>query len=165
MIFADSLPKIKAFLRPAKLSPSSTTLLLALLAAFLGGRPSASAAAAAIRSQARHRAAIVRFLARCRWARDWLLLGQVADLLLQQEARTAGTWVFIVDQTYVGQQGQKTENTFSRANTRPRQKKGNRKHKKHAQRSCHGFVMGLLLTPSGLRIPCRSEERRVGKEC
>ena len=31
---------------------------------------------------------------------------------------------------------------------------GNRKHKKHARRSCHGFVCGLLLTPSGLRIPC-----------
>jgi hypothetical protein len=154
MIFANSLPKIKAFLRPAKLSPSSTALLLGLLAAFLGGRPSASAAAAAIRSQARHRAALVRFLARCRWARDWLLLGQLAELLLQQEARRDGTWVFIVDQTYIGQQGQKTENTFSRANTRPRRKKGNRKHKKHAKRSCHGFVMGLLLTPSGLRLPC-----------
>jgi hypothetical protein len=154
MIFANSLPKIKAFLRPAKLSPSSTTLLLGLLAAFLGGRPSAAAAAAAIRSQARHRAAIVRFLARCRWARDWLLLGQLAELLLQQEARSAGTWVFILDQTYIGQQGQKTENTFSRANTRRRPKKGQRKHKKHAKRSCHGFVMGLLLTPAGLRIPC-----------
>jgi Transposase DDE domain len=155
MIFANSLPKIKTFLRPAKLSPS-TTLLLGLLAAFLGshGRPSAAAAAAAIRSQARHRAAIVRFLARCRWARDWLLLGQVAELLLQQEARTDGIWVFLLDQTYLGQQGHKTENTFSRANVRPRKKKGNRKHKKHAKRSCHGFVMGLLLTPLGLRIPC-----------
>src|SRR5262249_32921130 len=25
---------------------------------------------------------------------------------------------------------------------------------KHARRSCHGFVCGLLLTPSGRRIPC-----------
>jgi hypothetical protein len=48
MIFANSLPPLQAFLRPAKLSPSSTTLLLGSLVAFLAGRPSA----AAIRSQA-----------------------------------------------------------------------------------------------------------------
>src|SRR5262249_23426420 len=47
-----------------------------------------------------------------------------------------------------------TQNTFSRANYRPRPKNSQRRQKKHAQRSCHCFVMGLLLTPSGLRIPC-----------
>ena len=78
----------------------------------------------------------------------------VADLLLQAEANRGGTWLFILDQTYCGQQGQKAENTFSRANVRKRAKKGQRKNKKCAKRSCHGFVMGLLLTPSGLRIPC-----------
>jgi hypothetical protein len=93
-------------------------------------------------------------LARGHWSKDWTVLSAVADLLLHQEARRAGTWIFILDQTYVGQQGQKTENTFSRANYRRRPKKGNRKNKKHAKRSCHGFVCGLLLTPSGLRIPC-----------
>src|SRR6266542_1664300 len=63
---------------------------------------------------------------------------------------------------HVGQQGQQTENTFSRANSRPRPKKGNRKNKQHAQRSCHGFVCGLLLTPSGLRIPCCRAYYTVG---
>ena len=89
---------------------------------------------------------LTRFLARCHWSRDWAVLDAVADLLLRQEARRHGTWVFLLDQTYVGQQGQKTENTFSRANYRPRAKKGDRKNKKHAKRSCHGFVCGLLLT-------------------
>lgn len=156
MIFADALPRIKTFLRPARLSTTTTTLLLRLLAAFVcpHRRLSAAQAASAIRSQARHRAQVVRFLARCHWSRDWSMLATVADLLLQQEAQRCGTWVFILDQTYVGQQGCHTENTFSRANYRPRRKKGNRKNKKHAKRSCHGFVMGLLLTPSGLRIPC-----------
>ena len=77
-----------------------------------------------------------------------------ADLLLRQETHAAGEWVFILDQTYVGQQGVTTENTFSRANYRQRPPKGHRQNKKHAKRSGHGFVMGLLLSPSGLRIPC-----------
>jgi hypothetical protein len=156
VIFADALPRIKSFLRPARLTAATTALLIRLLAAFVNhrGRLSASQAAGAIRSQARHRAQLTRFLARCHWSKDWVVLAAVADLLWQHEARRGGTWVFILDQTYVGQQGQHTENTFSRANYRKRPKKGNRKNKKHAKRSCHGFVCGLLLSPSGLRIPC-----------
>jgi Transposase DDE domain len=156
MIFADALPRIKTFLRPARLSTTTTALLVRLIAAFVcpHRRLSAAQAASAIRSQARHRAQVVRFLARCHWSGDWSVLAAVAELLLQQETQRGGTWVFLLDQTYVGQQGCQTENTFSRANYRPRRKKGNRKNKKHAKRSCHGFVMGLLLTPSGLRIPC-----------
>jgi Transposase DDE domain len=156
MIFADALPRIKTFLRPAQQSATTTALLIRLIAAFVcpHRRLSATQAASAIGSQARHRAQIVRFLARCHWSQDWSVLAAVADLLLQQETQRSGPWVFILDQTYVGQQGCHTENTFSRANYRPRRKKGNRKNKKHAKRSCHGFVLGLLLTPSGLRIPC-----------
>lgn len=156
MIFADTLPRIKTFLRPARLAAATQALLVRLIAAFLHhpGRMSASQAAAAIRSQARHRAQLARFLARCRWSKDWAVLTAVAGLLLAEEAGRGGTWAFLLDQTYVGQQGHKAENTFSRANYRPRQKKGSRKQKKHARRSCHGFVVGLLLTPSGLRVPC-----------
>jgi hypothetical protein len=156
MIFTTSLPKIKAFLRPAHLSATTVALLVRLLSAFCQhpGRMSADAAAKAVRSQTRHRAQIARFLARSHWSKDWSLLQDVAGLLLQQEQRTDGLWLFLLDQTYCGQQGQKTENTFSRANYRPRAKKSNRKQKKHARRSCHGFVHGLLLTPSGFRLPC-----------
>lgn len=156
MIFAATLPQVKAFLRPAALPATTVTLLIRLITAFCHhpGRMSAAAAAEALRAQARHRAALTRFLARRHWARDWSLLATVADLLLQAEANRGGTWLFLLDQTYCGQQGQKTENTFSRANVRKRLQKGNRKNKKCAKRSCHGFVMGLLLTPSGLRLPC-----------
>jgi hypothetical protein len=159
MIMDDALPGIKAFFKATTLKPNAVGMLMRLVAAFTChiGRMSAAQAAGAIRSQARHRAALVRFLGQLRWSRNWLGLTEVADLLLQAESRRQGTWVFIVDQTYCGQQGQKTENTFSRANYRPRPKKSQRRQKKYAKRSCHGFVMGLLLTPSGLRIPsCRS---------
>lgn len=158
MIMDDSLPGIKSFFQATTLKPKAVGMLIRLVAAFTGhvGRMSAAQAAQAIRTQARHRAAVVRFLAQVKWSRDWAVLTQLADLLLQAEGKRQGTWVFVVDQTYCGQQGQKAENTFSRANYRPRPKKGQRRQKKYARRSCHGFVMGLLLTPSGLRLPsCR----------
>ena len=159
MIFPDALPRIKSFLRPARLAAPAQALLVRLIAAFLHhpGRMSAACAAAAVRSEARHRAQLARFLARAGWARDWSLLDACAGLLLKQEARAGGTWVFILDQTYVGQQGQKTENTFSCGNRTRRPREGRRYQRRGlARRSCHGFVMGLLLSPSGLRVPsCR----------
>jgi hypothetical protein len=157
MIFTNSLPKIKTFLRPAQLSATTVALLVRLITAFCQhpGRMSAEAAAKALRAQQRHRAQIARFLARHHWSKDWALLQDVAGLLLAQEGRSCGTWVFILDQTYCGQQGQKTENTFSCGNRTRRPAKGRRYQKRrHARRSCHGFVCGLLLTPSGLRLPC-----------
>lgn len=156
MIMDDALPGIKAFFQSTSLKANAVAMLIRLVAAFTChiGRMSAAQAAGSIRSQARHRAALVRFLAQVRWSRDWQVLTEVAGLLLQAESARRGTWVFIIDQTYCGQQGQKTENTFSRANYRPRAKKSQRRQKKHAKRSCHCFVMGLLLTPSGLRVPC-----------
>jgi len=156
VILSQPLPRGKRFFRPTGLRGATLALLLRLVAAFVHHqrRMSASQAASLLRCQARHRAALTRFLAQAGWAKDWAVLARVADLLLQQEARRDGTWLFILDQTHVGQQGAKTENTFSRGNYRKRPKKGNRKNKSRAKRSCHCFVCGLLLTPSGLRIPC-----------
>ncbi len=53
VIFADALPRIKTFLRPAGLTSATTALLVRLVAAFVchRGRLSASQAAAAIRSR------------------------------------------------------------------------------------------------------------------
>ncbi len=158
MIFADALPKIKTFLRPARLAASTAALLVRFMTACIShvGALSGSAAAEAIRSEARHRAQLTRFLARRRWSKDWAVLNAVAGLLQQQQARTDGTWIFVLDQTHVGHQGHQTDNTFSRGNSTKRPKRGNRKQKKYARRSCHCFVHGLLITPSGLRIPsCR----------
>jgi hypothetical protein len=153
MIFQDALPHLKTFLKPVPLGQRAHALLVRCLVAFLIhlGKMSASQAAGAVRTQARHRAQITRFLGRSYWRkRD--LLGPLRAALLDLEA-TQGTFVFIVDQTFNGQQGQATENTFSRANYRPRPKKSQRKQRKYARRSCHCFVMGLLITPSGIRIP------------
>jgi DDE family transposase len=156
MIISNALPGFKRFLCRAALSPIAVDMLIRFAAAFIhhDGRMSASQAAGAIRSAARHRAAIIRFLADTHWSENWAVLSAVADLILRLETCRGGTWVFILDQTYCGHQGTHSENTFSRGNYRQRPKKGNRKNKKHARHCCHCFVMGLLLTPSGFRIPC-----------
>jgi hypothetical protein len=156
MILSQALPGFKHFLRRVTLSPFALTMLIRFAAAFIqhDRRMSAQAAACAVRTQARHRAAVIRFLADEHLSTNWLVLVEVAQLLLQLEARRGGTWAFLLDQTFCGQQGALSENTFSRGNYRARPKKGNRHNKKRARYSCHCFVMGLLITPGGLRIPC-----------
>jgi Transposase DDE domain len=157
MILPESLPSIKVFCQSVT-SLTSVVVLSRLIAGFIEhvGRMSASEAAGSIRTAACHRANVVRYLARLGLSRDWRVLELLAEQLLQMESRRSGHWIFIVDQTYNGQSGSKTENTFSRANYRPRQKQSSRKQKKWARRSCQAFVMGLLITPSGYRIPsCR----------
>ena len=157
MILPESLRSFKTFCR--SIAPVTSVILLSRwVAAFVEhhGRMTASEAAGAIRTSACHRANVIRYLARLGVHRNWQMLEQLAEPLLAMEHRTSGVWVFIVDQTYNGQSGVKTENTFSRANYRPRPKQSARKQKKGARRSCQGFVMGLLITPSGYRIPsCR----------
>jgi len=156
MIMQDALPGIKRFLAPLKASTRLTGFLIRMMTAFIChvGRMSASQAAGAVSSQARHRAAVIRFLAKLGVTGDWEALRRQADVLIAMEQNTAGTWVFILDQTLCGQQGTKTENTYSTGNRKRRPSKVRRYQKyKYARKSCHCFVMGLLITPSGIRIP------------
>jgi hypothetical protein len=154
MILPNALPNFKTFAKLLPLPTRAKQLLLACLTAFLMhlGKMSATQAASAIRSQTRHRAQILRFLLRKYWQGNILQAVQRALLELDTQAQQ-GEFFFIVDQTFNGQQGQQTDHTFSRANYRPRIKNSQRRQKKYAKKSCHCFVCGLLLTPSGLRIP------------
>lgn len=158
VIMQDALPKIKRFLKETGLSEMATRHVTGFLVAFVMhlGRMSAAQAATAIRIDPRHRAQLIRFLARNHWSRNWSLLGQLADLVLAHETRQFGRWLLLLDQTYNSQQGTKTENTFSHGQ-KSKSGKERRRRKKSPSRRCHCFVMGLLLTPSGFRIPlCRS---------
>ena len=60
------------------------------------------------------------------------------------------------------QAGKKTENTLSTGNRKRRPCKKRRHGKiKHAQKNCHSFTLGLLITPSGVRIPfCKAYHTR-----
>ena len=109
-----------------------------------------------MREQPRHRSNVLRFLRRLppAVAHDWI--EAVFGNLLHDEP-PAGTWIFILDQTYCGHQSEFMENGFSTAHRGRRQKhapKNKRlKKKKKNQSYCHCFVFGLLLTPNGLRLP------------
>src|SRR5215471_13267170 len=152
-ILADALPGSKSFVAALGLPARSRGGVLRWLAVFVGhlGKMTATAVAQDVRTQPRHRAQSNRLLGRRFWQRVDVL-GAAHRLLLALEG-CFGTFIFIVDQTYCGQQGQQIDNTFSTANYRPRPKKRQRKQPKYARRSCHGFVAGLLLTPGGARLP------------
>jgi hypothetical protein len=161
MLFLQDAPAgIKTFLKPlekfAWFDNTAREHLVRIMVGFLFhfGRMSASRAANAVPATARHRAQVGRWLAECRWSRDIHQCLWMATLLLEQERKRAGRWVFILDTTYCSQQGTKTENTFSTGNRKRRPRKGRRhSKKKHAPRRVHGFVMGLLISPSGIRLP------------
>ena len=73
--------------------------------------------------------------------------------LLAKEAGR-GRFLFIVDATRVSQSGAKTQNTHSTGNRQRRPKHGRRCNTKQVVRKkCHSFTFGLLITPSGIRIP------------
>jgi hypothetical protein len=156
MILFEKSTGIKGFLK--KGNPDAKTLgywqrlILAFVLHF--GRMSASRAGEALRCDSRHRANVARFLAESRWSDDIGQCYQLAVLVLEQESHHAGLWLFLVDQTCCSQQGKLTANTVCSGNHQRRPRKGRRYHtKKYAKKSQHIFVMGLLITPGGLRLP------------
>lgn len=154
VIMQDALPGVKRFLKPLGLKESTERHVTCFIVAFIMhlGRMSAATASNAIRIHPRHRAQAMRFLARQCRTRDLAVLAQLAELLLAFEHRRGGRWLLIVDQTYCTHQGLKTENTFSHGQ-KAKSGKDRRRRKKLPRRRCHCFVMGLLITPSGLRLP------------
>jgi len=156
MIMQEALPGIKRFLKPVCLKKRVLGLTIRCVAAFClhWGRMSAVQAAGAVRSEPRHRAQICRFLGRKHLRKLCMVSILQAELLAMESKK--GRFLYLTDQTLCSQQGDKTENTYSTGNRKRRPRKGVRYGKyKHTRKRCHCFVMGLLITPSGLRIPFR----------
>ena len=154
VIVADSVPGLKRWISTLGLKESVKLLMIRMVVTFLlhAGRMSCLRAAGAMRCETRHRAQISRFLARPRW-RKLDINSILRQSLLEQEAAD-GLFVFLIDATLTSQAGQKTANTYSTGNRKRRPRKRRRYGKyKHAQKNCHSFTMGLLITPSGTRIP------------
>ena len=153
-MFVNSLPGLKGCLKSPGLTDKARLQVIRLVFAFLlhSGRMSCLRAAGAVRSETRHRAQVSRYLARPR-RRKFDINGGLRQSLLEREV-LEGVFIFIVDVTFVSQSGKKTENTYSTGNRKRRPRKGRRYGKnKHARKNCHSFTMGLLITPSGKRIP------------
>jgi hypothetical protein len=155
VILQDALPGLKRFLKPLSLNERMRGLIIRCVVAFIMhlGRMAAARAATAVRSEPRHRAQLCRFLGR-KALRHLSPAASLRAELLRMETRGDERFLFLVDQTLVSQQGGKTQNTYSTGNRKRRPRKGRRYSKyKHARKSCHCFVKGLLITPSGIRIP------------
>jgi hypothetical protein len=156
MIVQEALPGIKRFLKPVGLNKRSLGLVVRCVGAFClhFGRMSTVQAASVVRSEPRHRAQIGRFLGRKSLHKRGLLSALQAQVLALESK--GGRFVYLIDQTLCSQQGDKTDNTYSTGNRKRRPRQGVRYSKyKHTRKQCHCFVMGLLLTPSGIRIPFR----------
>ncbi len=156
VMVADSIPKLKGFLRNVTVSDTCRNLILRMMMTFIlhSGRMSCSQAAGALPLQSRNKSQLTRFLARPRWKVSGGHRQSYYDLLLKKEAASKGRFLLTIDATSVTQQGKKTENTFSTANRKRRPKKGRRYGKyKHAPKSGHSFTFAVLITPSGVRIP------------
>ena len=151
----EALPKLNDFVKHLKLNAVREALVIRMIMAFVvhHGRMSASQAAGAVRTAPRHRAQLTRFLGRKFWKGVEILSNLRSAVLVLSAPQ--GTYLFILDQTYCSQQGKRAENTF-RMGAKSSKKKAKKKGKSGytlAQRQCHCFVVGLLITPQGIRIP------------
>lgn len=154
IIVMDSAKELKRFLEKTGLHELARQMLFRMVVAFLmrRGRMSCSQAAGSVASDPIHRGELTRFLARPRWQK-YDFNGPLRAALLARESRR-GKFLFLVDATLVSQAGKKTQNTFSMGNRSRRPVKKPRYNKKKvAFKTCHSFTFGLLITPSGIRIP------------
>ena len=151
VIVAEAALPLKSCLRKTHLNEFARSMVMKMVLAFIShtGRMSCSQAAGSVAAEAVHRGQLTRFLARPRWQQDDFN-EPLRRELLQREAGT-GTFVFLIDATLVSQAGVKTENTY--CTSRRERKNKNRRYKKVVHKTCHSFTFGLLITPSGVRIP------------
>ena len=156
VMVADILPGLKRWFSGVGLSDTTKLLVIRMIVAFIlhAGRMSCLQASGSVRCETRHRAQISRFLARPSWKK--LDINSIFRQRLLEREVGKGLFVFIVDATLASKVGLKTENTFKTGKHKQKQeqKKGRRfGRNKRASKRCHSFTMGLLITPSGVRIP------------
>jgi len=154
IIVTETAAALKGFIGKTQLNDLARMMVLRMSLAFIArhGRMSCSQAAGSVASESIHRGELSRFLARPRWQSPGFN-DPLRALLLQRESRR-GKFIFLVDATLVSQSGKKTQNTYSTGNRGRRPAKGRRYNKKKVVfKKCHSITFGLLLTPSGIRIP------------
>jgi hypothetical protein len=155
LIVEQSAASLKVFIAKTDLGEFARLMVMRMVLGFVlhRGRMSCSSAAGMIASQPIHRGQLTRFLARPRW-RSEDFNEPLRAALLQMES-SQGKFIFIIDGSMFSQSGLKTQNTYSTGNRQRRKiKKGFRYNKKKVRRKyVHNFTFGLLITPSGIRIP------------
>ncbi len=154
IIVSESAASLKGFIAKTGLNELARTMLLRVVLAFImhRGRMTCSAAAGSIAADSIHRGELTRFMARPRWQQHDFN-EPLMKLLLARESKR-GKFIFIIDATLVSQSGKKTKNTYSTGNRGRNSAKGRRYNKKKVvYKKVHSFTFGILITPSGIRIP------------
>jgi len=160
VIVSESAPALKSFIGKSGLAEFARTMVLRMVLAFIlhHGRMSCSQASGSIASEAIHRGQLTTFMARPRWQKDDFN-DPLRRILLKLES-TRGKFVFVIDATLTSQAGGKTENTLNSTHRRTgattpptKNKRGKRVRPKVRAKVCHSFTFGVLITPSGYRIP------------
>jgi hypothetical protein len=154
IIVSESASALKGFLALSGLEMFARTMILRVVLAFImhRGRMSCSQAAGSVASESIHRGQLTRFMARPRWQKA-NHNAKLREALLRRESKR-GEFLFLVDATLVSQAGKKTKNTFSTGNRGRNPAKGRRYNKKKTvYKRVHSFTFGLLITPSGMRVP------------
>ncbi|HEV2663920.1 MAG TPA: transposase [Blastocatellia bacterium] len=155
IIFSETAAGLKGFMAQSGLGELARGMVLRMVVTFIlhQGRMSCSQAAGSVASETIHRGELTRFLARPRWQKHDFNHPLRAALLRLESKR--GKFVFLIDATLVSQAGKKTKNTYSTNNHNRgrRTKKRRYGQKKIVYKKCHSFTFGLLITPSGIRIP------------
>jgi hypothetical protein len=154
IIVSQSATTLKGFLVSTGLNDLARTMLMRVVLAFImhRGRMSCSAAAGSIASESIHRGELTRFMARPRWQKHDFNQPLI-NMLIAKESKQ-GKFLFLIDATLVSQSGKKTQNTYSTGNRGRNPAKGRRYNKKKVvYKKVHSFTFGLLITPSGMRIP------------
>lgn len=154
IIVMETAAALKGFVAQTGLGELSRKMVLRMVIAFImhRGRMSCSAAAGSIASESIHRGELTRFMARWRWQKTDFNAPLRAALLKLESLK--GKFIFLIDATLVSQAGKKTKNAHSTGNRGRNRAKARRYNKKKiVYKKCHSFTFGLLLTPSGMRIP------------
>ena len=154
IMVTDSAASLKGLIAKTGLSDFARMMVLRMVVAFIlhRGRMSCSQAAGSIRSETIHRGQLTRFLARPRWQQEDFNAPARRALLEMESCK--GKFIFLIDATVSTRSGLKTQNTFNTGNRKREPKKGRRyNQKKVTPKKCHSFTFGLLITPSGYRIP------------
>jgi hypothetical protein len=154
IIVSDSARSLKSFIGKTPLGDFAQAMALRMVLAFVSHRDrmTCSQAAGSVACESIHRGQLTRFLARPRWQKEDFN-APLREAVLQWETGK-GEFLFIVDATLVSQAGLKTQNTYSTGNRKRRPQKGRRYNKKKVvHKRCHSFTFGLLITPSGYRLP------------
>jgi hypothetical protein len=155
IIVTETASSLKGFIGKTILGDPARLMLMRMVLAFImhRGRMSCSQAAGSVASETIHRGELTRFLARPRWKKhDFNSPLRLA--LLKRESKR-GKLLFLIDATLTSQTGKKTKNTYKTGTRGGHRAKKERRYnkKKIVYKRCHSFTFGLLITPSGMRIP------------